>query len=202
METMSWVRAQEAYGHFYSGDLHDAIAVAAHARALAAKRSTTGAVLAAALEARAYAAMSRAGDAIQTLSVAESAFFQLDSAAVGTSAFGYDEAQLRFHESNVLTHLMQTESAWIAQQRALTLCGVDDYTDRTLTLLDRARCLVHEHDVRTAVAVATDALGPLAREQRAGIISARTQSVIEMIPTSDWRPVGVDDLRDLLVDPS
>jgi hypothetical protein len=32
--THSWVRAQEAYGHYYSGDLTEAIHVAKHAQAL------------------------------------------------------------------------------------------------------------------------------------------------------------------------
>jgi len=46
--THSWVRAQEAYGHYYSGDLLGAIGVAQHAQALSSQIPSVGAVLAAA----------------------------------------------------------------------------------------------------------------------------------------------------------
>jgi transcriptional regulator with XRE-family HTH domain len=40
--THSWVRAQEAYGHYYSGDLTEAIHVAKHAQALSGQVSRHG----------------------------------------------------------------------------------------------------------------------------------------------------------------
>ncbi|MGP4030043.1 hypothetical protein [Actinomadura sp. 3N407] len=53
--TRSWVLAQEAYGHFYTGDLAEAVVVARDA--LIAVGESVGAVLAAALKARALAAL-------------------------------------------------------------------------------------------------------------------------------------------------
>src|SRR2546430_9340131 len=51
--TYSWVLAQEAYGHFYSHDPAEAVNVAQHAQAVVPVTPCVGAVLAAALEARA-----------------------------------------------------------------------------------------------------------------------------------------------------
>ena len=50
--TLSWVLAQEAYGHFYAGRLTEAISVARQAQELMRKAPSVGAVTAAALEAR------------------------------------------------------------------------------------------------------------------------------------------------------
>jgi hypothetical protein len=54
--TLSWVLAQEGYGRYYGGDLRGAVDVARHAQGLMRGIPGVGAVLAAALEARAYAA--------------------------------------------------------------------------------------------------------------------------------------------------
>jgi hypothetical protein len=45
------------------------------------------------------------------LSRAEQMLGSLDSDSIVPSAFGYDEAQFRFHESNSYTHLHETEAA-------------------------------------------------------------------------------------------
>jgi hypothetical protein len=48
--THSWVRAQEEYGHYYSGNLTEEIHVGQHAQVLSGRISSVGAALAAALE--------------------------------------------------------------------------------------------------------------------------------------------------------
>lgn len=55
--TYSWVLAQEAYGHYYSGDLAGALDVAKQTQVVARHTGNAGAPLAAALEARVYAVM-------------------------------------------------------------------------------------------------------------------------------------------------
>jgi hypothetical protein len=110
--THSWVRAQEAYGHYYSGNLTGAIHVAQHAQVLSGKVSSAGAALAAALEARAQAVLGRADAARSALQRAEACLFHLGAGSIGTSTFDYNETQLRFHEGNTLTHLHDTSAAW------------------------------------------------------------------------------------------
>jgi tetratricopeptide (TPR) repeat protein len=145
--TNAWVWAQEAFRFFYGGDLLEAIGAARRAQHLAGHNAHVGSALAAALQARAYAVI---GDAAQTrlaLAKAEDVLDRLGAHAVIASAFGYDEAQLRFHAGNAYTHLGDVEAAWAAQDRALTLYLQANYLDRALIGLDRADCLIRRGDV-------------------------------------------------------
>lgn len=196
--THSWVRAQEAYGHYYSGDLIEAVHIAQHAQALSGQTPSVGAVLAAALQARAQAALGRQQETRAALGRAESCLSCLDASAIGTSAFDYNEAQLRFHEGNAYTHLHDTGAAWQAQEMALTLCPASDYMDRTMTKLDRANCLAYDGDVTGAVAVMVEATTALTDQQRQGIIAARMRETTAALPPQRQALPAVRDLHDLL----
>jgi hypothetical protein len=126
----------------------------------------------------------------------------LDDSAVVASAFGYNEAQLRFHESNALTHLGDTKPAWTAQQRALELVPAGDFMDRTFTQLDRAMCLVSDGDVSGATSYALETLLGLTEQQRQGIISARARQLVDALPQQRHAPRPVRELRDLLALPT
>ncbi|HMC09361.1 MAG TPA: helix-turn-helix transcriptional regulator [Actinomycetota bacterium] len=199
--TYSWVLAQEAYGHFYSDDFPEAVNVARHAKAVVPKRPGVGAVLAAALEARALAALGRA-EASATLREAEAIFAALDNDAVTASAFGYNEAQLRFHEGNALTHLGDTKAALSAQDRALALLPAGDFMDRALTELDRAVCLARDGDASAAASGALDTLLRLSEQQRQGIISRRAEQLVAALPRQGQAPAPARELRDLLIIPA
>jgi tetratricopeptide (TPR) repeat protein len=127
-ETLSWVLAQEAYGHYYSGDVTEALDVARHAYEVV-RVPCTGAALASALEARAYAVTGRGTETRGALARAEDVLSQLDGDSLIPSAFGYNEASFRFHEGNAYTHLDDFKSAIRAQDRALELCAPDNYAD-------------------------------------------------------------------------
>ena len=199
--THSWVRAQEAYGHYYSDDLANAIAVARDAQGLAGTSPCVGAVLAAALEARAHAALGSLVDTRTALDRAEDIVSRLPAEHREPSAFGYNEAQLRFHESSALTHLRDTRGAWDAQERALALTAPYDYTDRALTHLDRATCLVHEEDFSEAAAHAVRTLTALTEAQRSGIITLRARDVLTALPTEAMALPAARDLRELIMEP-
>ena len=195
------MRAQEAYGHYYSGDFAEAIAVAQHAQRLVERRPCVGAVLAAALEARAHAARGDRESTRPVLGRAEVLLSFLDDAVVADSAFGYTEAQLRFHEGNAFTHLHETALAWSAQQRALELAPPGDYMDRTLVLLDRAQCLAQDGELDGALSCVTGALGSLSERQRQGIITARARTALAALPPPQRALPAVRELRDLLTEP-
>ena len=114
------------------------------------------------------------------------------------SAFGYNEAQLRFHEGNALTHLHDTEAAWRAQQRALQLYPPSDYLDRTLLQLDRASCLAFDGDVTTAMGKAVSAVGRLAPEQRSGMILLRGSQILSSLTDGQRKLPAARDFRDFL----
>jgi tetratricopeptide (TPR) repeat protein len=197
-ETLSWVLAQEAYGHYYSGDLLEAIDVARHAHEIV-RTPCTGAALAAALEARAHAAMERPEATKEALARAESILSQLSGDALIPSAFGYNEASFRFHEGNAYTHLRDVRSAFKAQDRALELCNPDNYTDWALTRLDRAQCHVYSGDVSDGLAYATATMTSLTEAQRRGIITLRGQEIVNALPEGEKRAIAARDFNELLM---
>jgi transcriptional regulator with XRE-family HTH domain len=195
--TLAWLLAHEAYGHYYLGDMAEAIRVAQHAQAVGG----TGDValpLAAALEARAHAVVHDERRTMDALGRAEDALAHLNRDALRPSAFGYNEAQFRFHEGNAYTHLRKTAAAMSAQARAIELCAPGDYTDRSLTHLDRATCLMRDGDVGVALSAATEALRPLTPSQRAGIIATRGHELVRTVPTRVRDLPAMKDLIEIL----
>lgn len=196
--TRSWILAQEAYGHFYTGDLVQAVAVAQDAQRTA--ESSVGAVLAVALEARAHAALApeRGRECRAALHRAEDMLGALPAEVINDSAFGYSEAQLRFHEGNALTYLGDVAAAWAAQQQALALCPAHDFTDRTLIQLDRTLCLTRAGEINEALTCAVAALEPLTDVQREGIINLRGREVLDTVSESQRRLPAARQLQELL----
>jgi len=178
----AWVRAQEAYAHYYSGQLADAAYVAAHAQRLAGHVPCAGVALAAALEARAQAGQGRAGETSAALERAERALDGLDQDERLPSAFGYNEAQYFFHAGNAYTHLGETTAAYGTFEQALVSYPANDYLDRALVLLDRAECLVLDREPMAAVECAGQALGGLEVEQRDRMIANRAREVLSLVP--------------------
>lgn len=197
--TFSWVLAQEAYGHFYSGDLTGAVSVARHAQDLVGAAPCVGAALAAALEARANAVRGDRRETRCALSRAEAALSRLDADSTTASAFGYTESQLRFHEGNAYTHLHDTRSAHRAQERALQLCPPGDYTDWAMIRLDHASCLLHDSDAAGAVAYAADTLASLSAAQRRGIIALRGREIVHALLARHRAVPAVRELRELVM---
>ncbi len=200
--THSWVLAQESYGHFYSDDLTEAVHVAQYAQAVIPTTPCVGAVLAAALEARAQAALGRTEETRSALQRAETILAALDMGADTPSAFAYDEAQLRFHESNALTHLGDTTAAWAAQDRALELVAPGDFMDRAFTQLDRAMCLAIDGDASGAATYTLDTVLGLSEPERQGIINGRARQIIAALPVHERALPLAQDLRDLLMLPA
>jgi hypothetical protein len=199
--TLAWVRAQEAYGHYYGGSILEAIEVARHAQALGSSPPCVGAALAAALEARAHARLGpeRRRESQDALRRAESILLDLDDSSTSPSAFGYSEAQLRFHEGSAHTHLRDTPSAWVAQRRALELAPDNDYTDKTLIHLDRAICLAQDGDSSAGIGHAVEALNDLTAHQRRGIIELRAHDILQAIPAGQRALPAAREFQDLLM---
>jgi len=197
--TLAWVRAQEAYGHYYSGNINEALDVARYAQEVTRGFPCVGTALAAALEARAHARLGRHAETQEALRRAEAILAELDPDSTSQSAFSYTEAQLRFHEGSAYTHLHDTKAAWTAQRRALELVPANDYTDRTLTRLDRAICLAHDGDGTGAVQYAVQALSGLPEDQRQGIITLRAQETLKAIPARQRALPAAREFQDLLM---
>ncbi len=196
--TQSWVLAQEAYGLYYGADLRQAADVARHAQDITRNTPVVGAALAAALEARAHAAMGQHRETREALGTAEDILSHLEGEQLIPSAFGYNEAQLRFHEGSAYTLLHDVKAALKAQARALELCAPGNYTDWAMTRLDRASCLALAGDPAFALSYAAETLGSLTEPQRRGIITVRGYQILKGLPTPQRALPGAHDLRDLL----
>jgi hypothetical protein len=132
---------------------------------------------------------------------AETVLGQLDEGSRAASAFGYNEAQFRFHEGNAFTHLHDTAAAWIAQERALELYPEQDYLDRALIQLDRASCLAHDGDINTASSLVTSTITRLTDDQRAGLVNVRAREILMALPSKQKSLPSVRELRDVLMIP-
>ncbi len=197
-DLQSWVCAQEAYFHFYDRNLTSAIESARHAEDLTQNSASVGSVLAAALEARAHALQ---GDNSQTFAAvgrAESYLEHLDPSLTESSAFGYDEAQLRFHQGSALTQLGSTKAALVAQDQALELYSEQNYLDRALVQLDRAQCFIHDKDVLSAIDLTVAAHSTLESPQLQGLIAVRIQEVLELLPLEAQSKSAVLDLKEAI----
>jgi transcriptional regulator with XRE-family HTH domain/tetratricopeptide (TPR) repeat protein len=201
-EVQSWVDAQEAYSHYYSGDYLSAIKVARRAQEVAGRRPTVGAALSAALEARAQAILGRAPETREALKRAEIALTGLPDELLEASALGYNEAQLRFHAGSAYTSLHDTSRAWNAHKRALQIYPQEDYTDRSLIHLDRADCLIYQGDVNGGARRIIDTLTELTDDKKTGIIDVRAKEIAIAIPKGQQRAPAVQELRDMLMLPS
>jgi hypothetical protein len=192
--TRSWVWAQEAYTAYYSDDLFGAVEVARHAQDVAVGTACVGVALASALEARAQARLGQVAATHQALAAADAALGRLGADDVVASAFGYNEAQLRFHAGNALTHLGDTAAACPAQELALQLYSTSDYLDRALVHLDHADCLARDGESEAALAELASTVTELSPGQRQGIIAQRVLEVLAPCPPSP----AVRALRDVL----
>lgn len=194
----SWVRAQDAYIDYYRGDVLGAIASAQAAQAVQGAQSSVGAVLGAALEARAQAALARPAATWDALTRAEDLLSRLPPDSIAPSAFGYNEAQLRFHTGSALARLGDVTRAMAAQERALVLYPEDDYLDRALVRLDQARCIATSGDPSAALTHATEVLVELTIEQRQGLVAGYAHQLLIGDVFTERAPAAAREFRDLL----
>ncbi|MGC4855995.1 helix-turn-helix domain-containing protein [Micromonospora sp. DT4] len=196
----AWVLAQEAHVHYYRTDFGEAVEVARYAQEIAGHRASAGTALAAAIEGRTHAATGRREETRAALGRAEDFLSRLDGDAVSASAFGYSEAQLRFHQENAYTRLGEVDAALAAQERALELCSPGDYTDWALTRLDRAICLTETGHATEALDSLTETIGSLDEARRQGIIAERARLVLDTLPPVQRSSSIARDLRALLTE--
>jgi tetratricopeptide (TPR) repeat protein len=194
LSLQAWVHAQEAYFHFYDRNLISAIESAQHAETLS-NVPNVGSVLATALEARANAILGRQDEATSAASRAENYLESLDSSLIEPSAFGYDEAQLRFHQGSALTQLGKTRAALAAQERALELYPEENYLDRALVQLDKAQCLILDRDFASAIELAAATFSELERSQAKGMIAGRVMEILELLTPEAQSRSEVLELR-------
>ncbi len=194
----AWVQAQEAYYYFYNKDLPGTVDAAQYAQSLESATPGVGSALAAAIEARAHALMEQKQGAMRAIANAESYLTKLADDATIPSAFGYNEAQFRFHQGNALTRLGVASEALRVQDRALEVIPAEDFMDRALVLLDRSDCLVAGGEVSSAIELATNVLNGLESSQAQGLIANRAQETLLALPAGEVKRPGALELREAI----
>lgn len=194
----SWVQAQDAYFHFYNKNLHGTVESAQYAQSMESGSPSVGSALAAAVEARAHALLGQRPEAMRAIANAESYLARLADDAMIPSAFGYNEAQLRFHQESALTRLGAVSQALQIQDRALELCPPEDFMDRALILLDRADCLVVDGDISSAIELMLSTLQRLGSSQARGIIANRAHETLLTLPSSEIIRPAATQLREAI----
>ncbi len=121
-------------------------------------------------------------DANTAMIHAEAVLTALGPDDVTASAFGYNEAQLRFHQGNALTHLRDTRRAAKAADRALMLYPASDYLDRTLIHLDQADRLIHDGQIAEGATHAAGVVLQLPPQRRDSLILQRARDLAQMVP--------------------
>lgn len=199
--TLAWALAQEAHGYYYSADFPQALTTARHAQAVMRRTPCVGTALAAALEARAHAALGDARSTKAALGRAEDILDRLDGSSTEASAFGYSESQFWFHTENAYTLLRDVRPALNAQEHALQACPPADYTDWALIRLDRAACLARG-DADAALAYAAETMAELRGEQSRGIIARRGRELLQALPVNYRRLPAAREFEEMLRAPA
>jgi len=185
--------AQEAYSHYYDGNVAEAAFIAVRAQQVAKQGPCPGVANTAALEARVHAMHGRAKETHAALDRTERALSRLDAQDRLSACFSYNEARFAHHTGNAYTQLGRATDAVRAQERALTLYPPSDYFNRALVLLDRADCHVTDDDIPAAADTTTRALGTAGTNP---VIHNRAREVIARIPATAATLPEVQDLRD------
>ncbi|WP_405584991.1 helix-turn-helix domain-containing protein [Streptomyces sp. NBC_01190] len=199
--TLSWIYAQAAYQLYYNGDLYGAVELAIRAQQCAGAFPCVGPALAAPLEARAHAQLSRRDATASALSNARTALDRLPEDERQESAFGYSEAQFAFHSGNAWTHLEDTSRAGTELAQALHLCPKSDHTDRALVRLDQAMCAAISGHPASAADQAMSTVVELPEQHRSALIIFRAREVADKVPEAR-KVLEMKALREILALPS
>jgi hypothetical protein len=84
--------------------------------------------------------------------------------------------------------------------RALDLCGPDDYTDWAMIRLDRAACMTCDGDAGGGIAYAAETLLALDTPRRQGIIAARGRELLAALTPAQRSARAAREFRGLLDD--
>jgi tetratricopeptide (TPR) repeat protein len=184
-----WVQAREATVSLYhQKPPQTAITIAVEAQARAGESACAGAALAAATEARAWARLGHAENAIAALRRADSIAAKLRGADLANSIFGYPQQQLAFHREATLTLVGDVDEAVEAQNEALALYPPGEHVNPTLIRLDQAACTIRLGDHGSGHQKALQHLGRTPTRYRTALVVSRARELADLAGTDGRRP--------------
>ncbi|GLY99833.1 hypothetical protein [Actinoplanes sp. NBRC 103695] len=176
-----WVQAREATVSLYHNRPPQiAIAIAAEAQARAGGTPCAGAALAAATEARAWARLGHADNAITALRSTDGIAARLSTAATANSIHGYPVQQLAFHREATLTLVGTVDDAAEAQKAALALYPSGEYVIPTLIRLDQAACTIRRGDHSSGYQESLHRLAEIPGQFRTALVISRARELADI----------------------
>lgn len=150
-------------------------------------------------KAQALSMLGRAADAVTALAELDEAFARLPAAVTSDdSIVGWAEYCLWHTRSYVFTHLGDTASAYVAQERALAMYPPELYRQAAMVRLHRSRCLVMDGHLADGLAEGSSALDELEADYRSGPVAELGHGVLRALPSAERARPAADELRQRL----
>ena len=200
----AWVAAREALVPLYYGDPREAAALARAGTDLAGRKPCVAGVMAPVIEARALARLAGRGrrealDRVRgALDRAHDALGELTAADSASTAFGYTERQLFFHEGDALVTLGDYQGATRAFAHALRLYSPTEFLDRALVMFGEARCLAEADEPEQALRLGRDTLVSLPSQHRTEIVAHAARGLGESVAVRHAGLPALGDYREAL----
>jgi tetratricopeptide (TPR) repeat protein len=200
----AWVAARAGLVPLYYGDPREAAALARAGTDLAGRKPCVAGVMAPVIEARAVARLAGRGrrealDRVRgALDRAHDALGELTAADSASTAFGYTERQLFFHEGDALVTLGDYQGATRTFAHALRLYSPAEFLDRALVMFGEARCLAEADEPEQALRLGRDTLVSLPSQHRTEIVAHAARGLGESVAVRHAGLPALGDYREAL----
>ncbi|MFF5490308.1 transcriptional regulator [Streptomyces virginiae] len=186
----AWVLGRHAMVGLNYGAPGQAARIAAQARREAGARPSGAAALAAAVNARALAAVGDLPGARRAVDDVRTPAEQLDGPESADTWFGYPAQKHHVHLSQAYTLLGDTRAAYRAQDDALALTSSPSVMPRALIAMDTAACLRVDGDPGAAATMAGAVHDRLPPAHRSGLVHSRAQILHRHLDGAPRRLLG------------
>lgn len=181
-QMLAWALARHAMVPLNYGAPKAAADLAGRARAEAGSSPSAAAALAAAVNARALAAIGDRQGALRSVADACLIAEHLDGTQAADTWFGYPLQKHHVHLSQAFTILGRTREAYAEQQAALALTRSPSVMTRALLEMDAAICLRTDGDPTAAADKAVAIWERLPEAYRDGLVRTRAETLHQALP--------------------
>ncbi|TQF07196.1 transcriptional regulator [Kitasatospora acidiphila] len=187
---LAWVLARHAMVPLNYGAPAAAAQLAEQARHEAGRRPSAPGALAAAVAARALAAVGERQGALDAVAEARAIAERLDATQAADTWFGYPAQKHHVHMSQALTLLGRTRDARAEQDAALVLTRAPSIMTHALLKLDAATCLGMDGDHGGAADLAMMVWQQLPDAYREGLVRSRAEALHRTLDGPAHRRLG------------
>jgi hypothetical protein len=189
-QMLAWALARHAMVPLNYGAPKAAADLAGRARVEAGPNPSAAAALAAAVNARALAAIGDQRGALRSVADARLIAEHLDGTQAADTWFGYPLQKHHVHLSQAFTLLGRTREAYAEQEAALALTRSPSVMTRALLEMDAAICLHTDGDPTAAADKAVAIWERLPEAYRDGLVRARAETLHQVLPGAAHARLG------------